>query len=166
MEAKMVESRLVYPFSALSLDNVMNIGKDITYNDKELVLKDSKLDSNNKLYIGLISYIKVLYEINNNCKDIRDRYDYTNNYISKFNVIVIGKVLELKKINSKEIIEQLKLNYIPNIEVLVDNIINAYEKENDVYTTDEDLENYQISKEKNIDSMNIESQKLLELRKK
>ena len=150
--------KLLYPFTNLSHEQIPNIANKIEIKEEQneltFYVKDKKIEED-KLYIGMLSYIKLIELLLKENKDI-------NKTIIEIKDDVVNRIVDLKDAGEKVLLEKLQLENDKITLLLLKNIIEAYEIEYDVVKTD-DPKKYKPTKDKTSDTMNMKKELILEL---
>ena len=156
-----MEKQLSYPLSNLTKDQLVIIAKKIEIRNEDNSVKfyiNDKLLEDDKLCIGMISYIKLIELFMNGNKDINE----LNTTIHKITDDVVTRILDLKDAGANVLLEKLELeNSIITLNLLK-NIIEAYEIDYGVKKSD-NPKRYQPIKEKTNDSISMQTEKILSL---
>lgn len=156
-----MEKQLSYPLSNLTKDQLVTIAKKIEIRNEDNSVKfyiNDKLLEDDKLCIGMISYIKLIELFMNGNKDINE----LNTTIHKITDDVVTRILDLKDAGANVLLEKLELeNSIITLNLLK-NIIEAYEIDYGVKKSN-DPKRYQPIKEKTNDSISMQTDKILSL---
>lgn len=168
--------KLNYPLSSLTLEDIISINEKIQYccqeeekknaNDKNEGLVScfqEEIDDNEKQMIeSSIAYIKFIALVISNYKG-DDIYSYVNNTITKIGRFIIDSIIELQKANSTELLETLEMEKDSEEVMLLDKIIIGYEKEYNVVISSKDDKKYEVLRDKEPFSINLETQKVYSL---
>lgn len=159
-----MQDKLKYPFVFFSLEQIMSISDKIKYypvdeqNNIIFFINNKSIDKDsNKLFIAMLAYIKLIETLANRYQG-QDLVEYINECILKINECVTSNIVDLKKIMPEELMEMLNLKDDQNIKLLLNKIIEGYEKENDVQVSIDNV--YKPIKEKETDTMNLQSEKI------
>lgn len=157
-----MEKQLNYPFINLTTDKLLETAKKIEMKEEDKLnfYIGNNLVEEDKLYLGMISYIKLIESLIESGKDTKE----LNEIIYKIREDVVTRILDLKDAGASRLLEKLE---IENNEVnlgLLSNIIEAYEIEYDVKKS-EDPKRYKLSTEKTNDSMQMKQELILKLTK-
>lgn len=156
-----MEKQLSYPLSNLTKDQLVTIAKKIEIRNEDNFVKfyiNDKLLEDDKLCIGMISYIKLIELFMNGNRDVNE----LNTTIHKITDDVVTRILDLKDAGANVLLEKLELeNSIITLNLLK-NIIEAYEIDYGVKKSD-NPKKYQPIKEKTNDSISMQTEKILSL---
>ena len=156
-----MEKQLSYPLSNLTKDQLVIIAKKIEIRNEDNSVKfyiNDKLLEDDKLCIGMISYIKLIELFMNSNKDINE----LNETIHKITEDIVTRILDLKDAGANVLLEKLQLeNSIITLNLLK-NIIEAYEIDYGVKKSN-DPKRYQPVREKTNDSISMQTEKILSL---
>lgn len=160
-----MQDKLRYPLVFFSLEEIMSINSKIKYyivkqqSDMKFFINNKSINNNsNELFIAMLAYIKLI-EILASTYQGDDLFKYINECISKINQNIINGIVDLKKTMPDELIEILNLKDDLSSRLLLCKIIEGYEKENDVQVFNDNR--YKPVKEKESDTMNLQSEKIL-----
>ena len=155
-----MEKQLKYPFLNLTVDKLLKTAKKIEMKEEDKLnfYVGEKLVEEDKLYMGMISYIKLLESMVESDKDL-------NQIISTiYQDVVKDRIIELKDAGAAKLLEKLEIeNNQVNLS-LATNIIEAYEIEWNVEKSD-NPKRYELSTEKTSDSMYLKQELILKLTK-
>ena len=156
-----MEKQLSYPLSNLTKDQLVIIAKKIEIRNEDNSVKfyiNDKLLEDDKLCIGMISYIKLIELFMNGNKDINE----LNIAIHKITDDVVTRILDLKDAGANVLLEKLQLEDSIITLNLLKNIIEAYEVDYGVKKSD-NPKRYQLIKEKTNDSISMQAEKIMTL---
>ena len=156
-----MEKQLSYPLSNLTKDQLVIIAKKIEIRNEDNSVKfyiNDKLLEDDKLCIGMISYIKLIELFMNGNKDINE----LNTTIHKITDDVVTRILDLKDAGANVLLEKLQLEDSVITINLLKNIIEAYEIDYGVKKSN-DPKRYQPVREKTNDSISMQTEKILSL---
>ena len=156
-----MEKQLSYPLSNLTKDQLVIIAKKIEIRNEDNSVKfyiNDKLLEDDKLCIGMISYIKLIELFMNGNKDVNE----LNTTIHKITDDVVTRILDLKDAGANVLLEKLQLEDSIITLNLLKNIIEAYEIDYGVKKSD-NPKRYQPIKEKTNDSISMQTEKILSL---
>lgn len=160
-----MQDKLKYPFVYFSLEQIMSISNKIKYYPVDeqsniifFINKKTVGNDSNKLFIAMLAYIKLIEILASRYKG-QDVIKYINECILKINECIINNIVYLKRVMPDELMKILNLNDDLNLKLLLNKIIEGYEKENDVQVFDDNR--YKPVKEKESDTMNLQSEKIL-----
>ena len=155
-----MEKQLLYPLSNLTKEKLLETAKKIEMKEEDKLnfYVGEKLVEEDKLYMGMISYIKLLESMVESDKDL-------NQIISTiYQDVVKDRIIELKDAGAAKLLEKLEIeNNQVNLS-LATNIIEAYEIEWNVEKSD-NPKRYELSTEKTSDSMYLKQELILKLTK-
>lgn len=156
-----MEKQLSYPLSNLTKDQLVTIAKKIEIRNEDNSVKfyiNDKLLEDDKLCIGMISYIKLIELFMNGNRDVNE----LNTTIHKITDDVVTRILDLKDAGANVLLEKLELEDSVITLNLLKNIIEAYEIDYGVKKSN-DPKRYQPIKEKTNDSISMQTEKILSL---
>lgn len=156
-----MEKQLSYPLSNLTKDQLVTIAKKIEIRNEDNSVKfyiNDKLLEDDKLCIGMISYIKLIELFMNGNRDVNE----LNTTIHKITDDVVTRILDLKDAGANVLLEKLELENSVITLNLLKNIIEAYEIDYGVKKSN-DPKRYQPIKEKTNDSISMQTEKILSL---
>ena len=156
-----MEKQLSYPLSNLTKEQLVIIAKKIEIRSEDNSVKfyiNDKLLEDDKLCIGMISYIKLIELFMNSNKDINE----LNETIHKITEDIVTRILDLKDAGANVLLEKLELENSVITLNLLKNIIEAYEIDYGVKKSN-DPKKYQPIKEKTNDSISMQTEKILSL---
>ena len=156
-----MEKQLSYPLSNLTQEQLVTIAKKIEIRNENNSVKfyiNDKLLEDDKLCIGMISYIKLIELFMNSNKDINE----LNETIHKITEDIVTRILDLKDAGANVLLEKLQLEDSIITLNLLKNIIEAYEIDYGVKKSD-DPKRYQPLKEKTNDSISMQAEKIMTL---
>ena len=157
-----MEKQLKYPFINLTTDKLLETAKKIEMKEEDKLnfYVGEKLVEEDKLYIGMVSYIKLLERMIESGKDTKE----LNEIIFKIREDVVTRIIDLKDAGAARLLEKLEIDNNQINLGLLSNIIEAYEIEYDVRKS-EDPKRYELSTEKTNDSMQMKQELIIKLTK-